>query len=148
MGEFVVERDLRLSPEQAWSRLFDLAAHTAVIPLTRVTPELVAADFTPGSEFVARTGIGPLAVDDRMVVEKVAKPTATDPGGIRIRKQGRVIRGSIEVTIEPTSTGSRLRWRQRISIPGFVGPLDRVVGAVARRAYGRTIDALLSSTRA
>src|SRR6478609_11154301 len=72
MADFEVHLDSPLSAPEAWRRILDLRAHTAVIPLTTVTgAALSAAELGPGSRFVARTGLGPIGFDDTMVVESI-----------------------------------------------------------------------------
>ncbi|MEO7754525.1 MAG: SRPBCC family protein [Terracoccus sp.] len=144
MPHFSVRIASRLSPEQAWSRVLDLHSHTAVIPLTTLTGDaMTASGLEPGSRFVARTGLGPVGFDDVMVVDEITAPTDEAPSRTLIHKEGRLVRGSIELRVSPTSTGSMVAWDQQISIAGLPGVLDPVVARVAKVAYGQTLRALL-----
>ncbi len=141
--------DVHLAPDlpaaEAWRRVLDLDAHTAVIPLTTVRGDAMAAtDLVPGSRFTARTAVGPVGFDDVMVVDEIAQPTDGSGGRALIRKEGRVIRGDIELQVAPRGAGSStLDWTQRISVRGVPRALDPVVALVARAAYGKTIRQLL-----
>ena len=145
MAHFEVHLDPPLSAPEAWRRVLDLRAHTAVIPLTRVTGDArVAADLGPGSRLVARTGIGPVGLDDAMVVESIMQPTPHSAGTARIRKVGNVVRGSIELRVTPTAAGCTVDWSQRIDVRGVPDRLGPLVSWVAGAAYGRALRALLA----
>ncbi len=134
-----------LPAPQAWARVLDLRAHSAVIPLTTVTgARLAAADLSPGATFVARTALGPVGFDDAMVLDDVVQPTTSVAGRAGIRKTGRVVRGRVDLTVAPTSTGSEVVWRQTIRVAGIPAFADPVVARVARVAYGRTLRTLLA----
>jgi hypothetical protein len=148
----VASFDVHLRPDlpaaEAWRRVLDLRAHSVVIPLTTVRgDQLEAADLVPGSRFVARTALGPLGFDDVMVVDEISQPTDGSGARALIRKEGRVIRGDIELLVTPRGDGgSTLDWTQRISVRGVPRALDPVVARVAGAAYGRTIRQLLHRT--
>lgn len=149
----VAHFDVRiLSPlpaDEAWARILDLNAHSAVIPLTTLTGDtLYAAGLVPGSRFVARTALGPVGFDDRMVVDEITQPTERDGASARIRKEGRAIRGIIHLTVTPVADGSRVEWSQDISVRGVPRALDPVVARVAWAAYGSTLRRLLARTPA
>ena len=145
MADFEVHLDPPLPAPEAWRRILDLRAHTAVIPLTTVTGDAMAAgELVDGSRFTARTGLGPVGFDDVMVVDAIVPPTSTSAGHARIRKEGKVVRGAIELTVTPTSAGSAVVWSQRIGVRGVPTVLDPVVSRVARAAYGSTLRRLLS----
>lgn len=118
---FTLELRVDDPPEVVWPRLWDLDRHTAAVPLTttRGTGALAL-----GSRFSARTALGPLGFDDDMVVTSWSPPLAA-----RIEKVGRVLRGGVEVDLEPTPGGGTLvRWRQRYGATG----VPEVVAALAR----------------
>ena len=145
MATFEVHIDSDLPAPEAWRRLLDLRAHSAVIPLTRLSGEVLdAARLVDGTRFVARTGVGPLAFDDAMIVESIVPPTRHSAGNVRIRKRGKVVRGRIELRVAPTATGCSVHWSQRIGVLGVPGRLGPVVSRVARAAYGRVLRQLLA----
>lgn len=134
-----------LPAEVAWRRVLDLHGHSAVIPLTTVTGEALAADeLRPGSRFVARTAFGPVGFDDPMVVDEITPPRAEAAGMARIRKEGRAIRGSIELRVVPTPEGSRVEWEQEIRVRGVPRAADAVTAAVSSAAYGMALRRLLA----
>ena len=145
MADFEVHLDSPLPAPEAWRRILDLRAHTAVIPLTTVTGEAMgASELVEGSRFVARTGVGPVGFDDVMVVQSVVQPTAHSAGSARIRKEGKVVRGRIDLLVTPTASGSTVLWTQRIGVRGVPALLDPVVAKVAGAAYGSTLRKLLA----
>ena len=145
MADFEVHLDPSLPAPEAWRRILDLRAHTAVIPLTTVTgAAMVASDLVDGSLFVARTSLGPVGFDDVMVVDSIVPPTGQTAGSARIRKEGKVVRGFIELVVTPTEAGSSVRWRQHIGVRGVPAILAPVVSWIARAAYGSTLRRLLA----
>ncbi|NUO90702.1 MAG: hypothetical protein HOQ18_07745 [Dermatophilaceae bacterium] len=144
MARFTVVVETGLPADEAWRRLLDLRAHTAVIPLTTLRGEVLTADgLRAGSRFVARTAVGPLGFDDRMVVDQIAPPQPGGGGSARIRKEGNVVRGRIDLAVTPTAGGSRVEWEQVIRVRPVPAVLDPVVALVARLAYATTIRRLL-----
>ena len=144
MARFEVTIDSPLPAPEAWRRILDLRTHSVVIPLTTLTGDALDANsLHDGSRFVARTGIGPVGVDDEMVIEAYRPPSDADPGLARIRKVGRAVHGRIELHVAPSATGCAVTWRQRIGVAGVPRRLDPVVARVAEKAYRRTLRELL-----
>lgn len=136
---FTITRRTTLAPEAAWSALTDLAEHTRHVPLTTV--EVPSGRLALGSEVVARTGLGPLAAADRMLV------TALEPGRrLRLVKTGRLLRGwaDIRVAPEPHGAGGALvEWTEELWLPG-AARLTRPVGdRLGPALFTRVVDALL-----
>lgn len=145
MASFTVHLDSPLPAAEAWRRVLDLHAHTAVIPLTTVTGEAMSADrLVPGSRFVARTAVGPVGFDDVMVVEAITQPSDDHPGMAWIQKEGNVIGGAIDLRVAPAGSGSTVEWVQHIGVRGVPRLLDPVVARVAELAYGTALRRLLA----
>ncbi|HET7399150.1 MAG TPA: hypothetical protein VFJ94_11590 [Intrasporangium sp.] len=145
MTRFELRLASSLPPQEAWRRVLDLRAHTAVIPLTTLCGDALGADeLRPGSRFVARTAVGPVVVDDPMVIDEIEPPSGAQPGVARIRKEGKVIRGWIALRVGAAPGGSEVEWTQEISVLGVPGAAGRVTAAVARVAYGATLRRLLA----
>ena len=145
MAHFEVQIDTRRSPGDAWDRVLDLRLHDLLIPFTRITSGKVpAAELGSGSAFVARTGLGPVGFDDPMVVEELVRPSDDSAGLARIRKHGKVIRGSIELRITPQPGGSRVKWNQEITVWGVPRALGWMTARVSRAAYGMALRRLLA----
>jgi hypothetical protein len=114
--------------------LIDWRGHAKWVPLTRV--KILSGDGGPGTEFIATTGVGPLALPDRMRVD------ALDPMAmaVRITKIGPVLSGLVHLRV--TSTGestSRLEWVEDIRVPGVPQFLAKPVGWAARKGFQTSI---------
>ncbi|OFE17211.1 hypothetical protein BA895_17310 [Humibacillus sp. DSM 29435] len=145
MAHFEIRIDSPLSAPDAWARILDLRAHSVVIPLTTVTGDtLDAAGLAPGSSFNARTAVGPAGFDDPMVFEEVIQPTETSAGQARIRKEGKLVRGEITLTVTPRAGGSTVVWHQDITVNHVPRLADPVVARVARGAYASVLKKLLA----
>ena len=103
---FTVLRRTPLAPDLAWASVTDLAEHTHDVPLTDVV--VPDGGLVLGSEVVAWTRLGPLAVADRMLV------TAVEPGRrLRLVKVGRWLHGWADITVVPDPEfpgGARVLW--------------------------------------
>lgn len=143
MPLFVVERVTPLGPAEAWRRLTTWEAHTATVPLTRITV-LTPPPSGVGTSFTARTGAGPAAFSDPMRVT-VWEPPAGErgPGRCRLEKTGRVVLGWAEIDVRPEGAGSRVTWREDARVRGVPRALDRLTAAVGGRVFGRVVDTLL-----
>ncbi|WP_307058283.1 SRPBCC family protein [Streptomyces achromogenes] len=143
MVDFQVERTVPLSVEDAWRRLTDWSRHGDVVPFTRVlvrTPPPTRA----GTVFVARSGFGPLAFDDRMEVTGWQPPTADDPGRCRLEKRGRVVLGWAEIEVRPRPGGrTRVIWREELRVRFLPSLFDPLLRASAGSVFGRAADRLL-----
>lgn len=133
-----LERVTPLPAEQAWLRLTDWPRHADAVPLTEVAV-LTPPPTGVGTVFVARSGVGPLAVDDPMEVVAWRPPTLC-----RLAKRGRVVTGWAEIEVRPHGEErSHVVWREDLSVSLLPGFFDRPLGSVARRMFGRTMDRLL-----
>jgi hypothetical protein len=145
MVHFQVRIDTPRRADEAWDRVLDLRLHDRLIPFTRITSGKVpAAELRPGSAFLARTGLGPLGFDDAMVVTDLTAPVDDSAGLARIRKQGRIIRGFIELRVTPRPVGSRVEWDQEITVWGVPRVFGCVVARASRAAYGMALRRLLA----
>lgn len=124
------------APEQVWSRLWDLSRHTAAVPLTTVSGE----PLHQGARFTARTRVGPVVLDDVMVVQEWDPPHRA-----QLRKVGRVLRGQIDVELRPAGGDTRLRWVQTYGAPGVPDALAGAVRPGVRAAYLRTLRRITGS---
>lgn len=144
MAQFVIRAGSPLPASACFERLVDWDAHSAAIPLTRLTHD---GQPRVGQRFVARTGVGRLGFDDVMAVELLRRPAGDAPGVlpglVEVAKQGRVVGGWVRWTVTPTATGSEVEWRQDLRIPWLPRWLDPVVGLVGRAAYTAGLRALL-----
>ncbi|MBV7695920.1 SRPBCC family protein [Streptomyces sp. TRM70350] len=143
MATFLLERTAPLPPPEAWRRLTDWPRHGAVVPLTRVTV-LTAPPTHEGTVFVARSGLGPLAFDDRMEVTVWQPPTDDAPGRCRLEKRGRAVRGWAEIEVHPGPGGrAHVVWREEIRVRLLPPFLDGALERAARWMFGRAANRLL-----
>lgn len=143
MVNFLLERTAPLPLDETWRRLTDWPRHGSVVPLTRVTV-VTAGPTRKGTVFVARTGVGPLAFDDRMEVTVWRPPVDDEPGFCRLEKRGRMVTGWAEIEVGPGPGGrSRVVWREEVGFRFLPGVVDAVVRGVARYVFGRAVNRLL-----
>ncbi|MFI5681412.1 hypothetical protein [Streptomyces cellulosae] len=143
MVTFLLERTAPLPLDEAWRRLTEWPRHGAVVPLTRVTV-LTPPPTREGTVFVARSGIGPLAFDDRMEVTVWRPPVDDGPGFVRLVKRGRVVRGWAEIEVRPGPGGrARVVWREELDVRLLPGVFDGLLAGTSRRMFGRAVNRLL-----
>jgi hypothetical protein len=131
---FRVTRDLNLPARAVFDELIDWPGHAEWVPLTRVVVE--SGDGGPGTVFVATSGIGPLALPDRMRVDALDADAMT----VRVTKIGPVLTGVVDLSV--TSLGDqrcRLDWLEDIRVPVLPQFLARPVAAAARRGFETSI---------
>ena len=121
----------------------DWEAQSRWIPLTTV--RVTGGDGrSAGSTLVARTGVGPMAIIDDMVVEVWHPPSRCE-----VRHDGRVVRGRGLFVVEPLGEArSRFRWEEQLPdgatygvIARVTAPLNRAMLAVALRRFARWVEA-------
>lgn len=144
-GSFTVHFDTPLAPEDALRRILDLRQHDRIIPFTRLTPTMAADQLRPGTEFVARTGIGPVGFNDVMRVERINLGDDQSEAGALISKHGRVIHGTIQVTITPGTAGSHISWHQSVHLPWLPGFVHAPAVRIMRLGYRRVLSQLLAA---
>ena len=131
---FTVTRDLPVAAEVVFAELIDWKGHAKWIPLTRV--QVLSGDGGPGTEFVATSGIGPVALPDRMRVDELDAAAMT----VHISKIGPVLTGVVQLSVTATTeTTSRLEWVEDIRVPGVPQFLARPVAAAARKGFQASI---------
>lgn len=98
-----------------WSVLSAWPNHSRWVPLTRVTVTKDTGGV--GTVFVGRTGLGPFAFDDPMVVAEFIPPTANEAGTCVIEKTGRLIKGHAGFTVTPLTPSTCLvEWFENIEV--------------------------------
>ncbi|NUS14379.1 MAG: SRPBCC family protein [Streptomyces sp.] len=143
MVTFSLTRTAPLPLADTWHRLTEWPRHGDVVPLTRVKVE-TAGPTGVGTVFVARTGLGPLAFDDRMEVTAWRPPSDSASGFCRLEKRGRVVTGWAEIEVAPGPGGrSRVVWREELGFRFLPGVVDPVTRRVARYVFGRAVNRLL-----
>lgn len=120
----------------AWRELTDWAGQGRWMPFTAV--EVVAGDAADGTRLVARTGIGPLAVVDDMVVDVWDPPRRCE-----VAHLGRLIRGRGIFTVEALAGGgAEISWTEQLQgLPArLTAPFTRMGLQVALRRLARLAE--------
>ena len=116
--------------ERMWQALTDWAGHARWIPATTVT--MLQDDAGVGPEFIARTGIGPLTLDDTMVVREFDAERRL----AIVEKTGPMIVGTAGFLVTPRPGGCVIRWVEDVTVPRAprcIAPLLSHVGALSFR---------------
>lgn len=133
--KFTVNRDLNLPARAVFDELVDWRGHAKWVPLTKV--KVLKGDGGPGTEFIATSGIGPLALPDRMRVDELDAEAMT----VRVSKIGPVLTGVVHLSVTATGEGaSRLDWVEDILVPHMPQFLAKPVAAAARMGFQASIS--------
>jgi hypothetical protein len=124
---FELERTLTMAPQRAWDLLVDWPGHGEWVPMTRVQ-----VDEDNPERFTAWTGLGRVALEDRMEVRELHFDGQS--GSCRVEKLGPIILGEASFTVAPGSADNTavVTWREDILIPylpKFMGPVAGRIGA-------------------
>jgi hypothetical protein len=126
---------LKLPIEKAWAELIDWRGHGKWIPMTRVD-----VDPTDPNRFTAWSGIGKLALEDRMLA------TGMEFDGMRgtchVDKLGPVLVGFAELTVTTQGTYTRVKWHEEVTVPFLPGFLSPLVGATSGWFFGYALRRL------
>jgi hypothetical protein len=153
MGTFTVHRTVGASAQRTWEVLTDWPRHTGTVPFTRVraVPGPEGRTHGEGSGLVARTGVGPIAYDDRMTVTRWRPPGTGLAGRCRLRKEGRLVTGGVDLTVVPVAPRRCVvTWTEQAD----VRPVHRlpgggaVEGVVGRLVFSRALRALAREAEA
>ena len=134
---FTAVTPLRHPARLVFDALVDWRGHARWVPMTRVRVE--SGDGGPGTTFVATTGLGPLALPDRMRVEECDADAMT----VRIVKIGPVLSGEVRIAVsEQGPDASEVTWLEDIRVPLMPQFLAGPVAYVTRRAFELSLDRL------
>ncbi|GAA3115770.1 SRPBCC family protein [Streptomyces echinatus] len=143
MPTFSLERTAPLPLDEAWRRLTDWPRHADAVPLTRIRV-LTPPPTREGTRLVARSGVGPLTLDDVMEVTVWHPPAGGEGGLCRLEKRGRLIQGWAEIEVRPGPGGrSRVVWREELRVRFLPRAFDGVVEHTSRLVFGRAANRLL-----
>lgn len=132
---FTVRKHLPLPGRIAYSELVDWRGHAAWVPMTRVVIE--SGDGGVGTTFVATTGLGPLALPDRMRVEAMDVEART----VTVVKIGPVLTGDVRLAVESVGDAAcTVLWDEDIRVPVLPQFLAGPVATVARKAFEVSLD--------
>jgi carbon monoxide dehydrogenase subunit G len=138
---FDVTVDFDASPRAVWDELVDWEGHGDWIPATRV--EVDGDDPTAvGTTFTGWTGVGPLALEDRMRVQACDWDEEADAGRCEVEKLGPVLTGRAGFTVAPAPSGSQVVWFEDVEVrylPRLLGPVAARFGALGFRGGMRRL---------
>jgi len=128
--------------EETWAVLTDWGGQGSWMPLTKV--EVTGGDGTLGTRMTARSGLGKLALVDRMTID-VWQP----PHRCEVAHHGRVITGRGVFVVEELPAGrSKVTWEEQLAGKGAMKLVDRasapgtrVMLGVALRRLARAVTA-------
>lgn len=144
--QFEVRHHFDASSRAVWDELVDWEGHAAWIPMTRMDVE--TGDPTAvGARFTASTGLGPLALPDRMEVVACDWDDDDRSGACEVSKLGPVLRGRAGFEIRPDGDGAVLDWFEDVTVPytpQFLAPVLGWMGAAGFRAGMRKLAKLLT----
>jgi len=143
---FEVRHRFEASEKVVWDELVDWAGHAAWIPMTRVDVE-PGEPTAVGHRFTATTGLGPLALPDRMEVRQCDWDEATSTGTCEVAKLGPVLTGRAGFTVRPDGDGASLEWVEDVAMPytpQFLAPVLAWLGAAGFSLGMRKLAKLLA----
>ena len=139
---FAVRRHLALPARVAFDELIDWRGHAEWVPMTRVVIE--GGDGGAGTTFLATSGLGPLALPDRMRVESLDDQAMR----VHIVKIGPVITGDVHLAVESVGdTACTVIWDEDVRMPVLPQFLAKPIGAVARFAFNLAIGTMEKRVR-
>lgn len=139
---FTVVRELPFPAKTVFDALIDWPGHADWVPLTRV--EVLSGDGGPGTEFVATSGIRPLALPDRMRVDSLDADAMT----VQVTKLGPLLTGVVYLNVTSTGTAScRLEWIEDVQVPGLPRFLAPATAAAAGVAFSASISKMAKQLR-
>lgn len=145
---FEIDVDFDAPPDAVWDELIDWKGHEAWIPATRVEVDGDDPSAT-GTTFVAWTGVGRLALEDRMRVTECTWDDVAQSGRCEVEKLGPVLRGRAGFTVADGPRGSTVSWFEDVEVPWlpkFLSPVAAKLGAVGFRLGMTRLNKLLQSS--
>lgn len=135
---FCASRVVVGSPAALFAALCDVGSHGRWIPLTRV--EVDSGPVVPGSSFVAFSGLGRLALEDRMEVVGLHR---SDRGGwCRVVKLGPHLGGFAQLEVWDLGPSVRadahecvVVLREEVVLPRVLRPVSSLVRIAARAGF-------------
>ncbi len=130
--------EIPVVPDAVWAAIEDPATHTAWMADAERITFLTEQRQGVGTTFDCRTVVGPLRTTDRMTV------TDWEPGAAMGIEHRGAVTGRGRFTLEPSARGTRLRWREELRFPWWLGgPVGEVLAKpVLTRVWRRNLDRL------
>lgn len=142
---FTVHHQFGAPARALWDELVDWKGHEAWIPMTRVE----VGDGEPtdvGHEFTAWSGLGKLALEDRMRVAECTWDDDDETGRCAVDKLGPLLAGQAGFTVTGTAETSSIEWFEQVEVsylPQFLAPVAAKLGAAGFRHGMKRLDKML-----
>lgn len=132
---FDADVTLAMPIEKVWAELVDWGGHGRWIPMTRVE-----VDPSDANRFIAWSGVGKLALEDRM--------HATDlqfdgqKGTCHVDKLGPVLVGFADLTVTSQGNSTRVQWHEDVQVPYVPKALTPVVAKASGMLFSFALKRL------
>lgn len=154
---FTVTRRFDAPAARVWSALVDWPGHAEWIPMTRIELHDGPARDVPsagparvpvvGEEFTATSGLGPLALVDRMRVTQASAPQES-PRRVRLDKIGPVLTGHADLQVSADGDQAcTVLWVEAVTVPVLPQLLAPLLARGARLAFGQSLGSLAKQLR-
>ncbi|NAZ85976.1 SRPBCC family protein [Kineococcus indalonis] len=146
---FTARGTFRADAGRVFDVLTDWPRQSAWVPATVVQRRGGPAG-EAGERFAGVSRLGPLVLDDEMVVVSRTPPAPGRDGLVRVRKVGTLLGGVVDLVVAADGPGrARVQWRERILLrpPALAllarlgGPLPALLGRLAFQAVLRAARA-------
>ncbi len=142
---FTVRHRFQESAQTVWDELVDWRGHANWIPATRV--ELADGDpLAIGAQFTAWTGIGRLALEDRMRVAAIDWNPERQIGSCTVDKLGPILAGTAAFTVRADGDATELEWIEDVDVrymPKLFAPLAARIGATGFKLAMRSLARIM-----
>lgn len=131
---FEIAEVLPIPVATAWSRLVDWRGHGDWVPMTRVE-----VDPVDSNRFVAWSGMGRLALEDRMHADSVEFDGTHGRG--HVNKLGPVLVGDAEFAVAPGRSPDEcvVGWRETVTVPYLPAMLSGLVGRIGAALFRSSV---------
>jgi len=133
-GKFSLSRTLDVTPDRAWALLIDWPGHADWVPMTRVEVDPADTD-----RFTAWSGLGRLALEDRMQVREIDHDS--DIRRCVVDKLGPILVGEAEFSVAagPSEVTSIVAWREDVHVPYLPRVLTGIVGRIGAALFSQSL---------
>ena len=141
---FEVRHEFDAPARVVWDELVDWEGHAEWIPMTWM--EVEPGDPTAvGARFTAFTGVGRVALEDRMRVVSCEWDDETSSGRCTVEKLGPILTGEASFTVSSNGEGAVVDWIEDVTVPywpQFAAAVPAFFGAQGFKAAMRKLAKL------
>ena len=146
---FTARGTFAAEPARVFEVLTDWPRQSAWVPAT-VVQRRGGPEGAAGERFAGVSRLGPLVLDDEMVVVSRTPPAPGRDGLVRVRKVGTLLGGAVDIVVAPDGPGrTAVTWRERILLrPPALALLARLAGPLPALLGRLAFEAVLRAARA